>query len=92
MSTTTVELAQSPGLSEAQLYQQALKSFLQEKRRETLQIRPEILSCYPVSTMDELERSIRAGSIPEHPTWEDLIIIENLETRLEELDDHLRNL
>ena len=92
MSTTTVELAQSPGLSETQLYQQALKSFLQEKRRETLQIRLEILSRYQVRSVDELETGIRAGSIPEHPAWEDLIVTENLNTRLEELDAHLRNL
>ena len=92
MSTTTLELAQSLGLSEAQLYQQALKSFLHEKRRETLQIRLEILSRYQVGSVDELETGIRAGSILEHPAWEDLIMVENLEAHLQELYNLLADL
>lgn len=92
MSVVTVELAQSLGLSEAELFQQALRSFLQEKRREVLQIRLEIFSRYQVNSLAELEDGIREGHIPEHPAWEDLITAENLEARLEELDVHLRNL
>jgi hypothetical protein len=91
MSIATVELAQSLGLSEAQLFQQALKSFLHEKRRETLQIRLEILSRYQVNTVDDLEAGIQTGRIAEHLAWEDVITVENLEARLEELDAHLRN-
>jgi hypothetical protein len=85
MSVTTLELAQSLGLSEAQLFQQALQSFLREKRREAMQIRLEILSRYQVSNLAEMEEGIRTGNIAEHPAWEDLITVENLDARLEEL-------
>ena len=38
------------------------------------------------------KRRVAAGTVVEHPAWEDLIVVENLETSLEELDEHLRNL
>jgi hypothetical protein len=92
MSVATLELAQSLGMSEQELLQQSFKSFLQEKRREVLQARLEILSRYQADTLSELENKIRRGEIPEHPAWEDLITAENLGARLEELDEYLRDL
>jgi hypothetical protein len=92
MSVATLELAQSLGLSETELLNQAIRSLLQDKRRAVLQTRLEILSRYQVNTLAELEEGIRQGGIPEHPAWEDLITVENLEVRLEELDEYIRNL
>jgi hypothetical protein len=92
MSVATLELAQSLGMSETELLNQAIKSLLQEKRRDVLQTRLEILSRYQVNTLAELEGGIRQGTVPEHPAWEDLITVENLEARLEELDEYIRNL
>ena len=43
-------------------------------------------------SVDELEERIADEDVPEHPAWEDLIVAENLGTRLEELDVYLRNL
>ncbi len=91
MSVATLELAQSLGMSEAELLKQAMRSLLQDKRRDVLQTRLEILARYQATSLAELEEGIRQGTIPEHPAWEDLIITENLEVRLEELDGYLRN-
>ena len=92
MTIATPELAQSLGLTEKELLHQSLQSFLQEKRREVLQARLEILSRYESQSLSEFEDRIRKGQIPEHPAWEDLITAENLGTRLEELDGYIRNL
>ncbi|MEZ4869932.1 MAG: hypothetical protein R3C14_51875 [Caldilineaceae bacterium] len=92
MAVATIELAQTLGLSEAELMNRALAAFLQEQRRAVLQSRWEILARYDVQTLEELEEKIATAAIPEHPGWEDLIVAENLGARLEELDAYLRNL
>jgi hypothetical protein len=92
MTIATPEIAKSLGLSEPELLQQALRSLLQEKRREVLQARLEILARYQVDTIADLEKLIAQGKVAEHPAWEDLITAENLGVRLEELDAHLRGL
>ncbi len=92
MNIATPELAQSLGITEKELLYQSLKSFLQEKRREVLQARLEILSRYQAQTLSDLEDRIRQGQVPEHPAWEDLITAENLGARLEELDGYIRDL
>lgn len=91
-TVTTPKLAKSLGLSEQELMDQAIKSLLQEKRREILQARLEILARYQVETIAELEALIAGGEVAEHPAWEDLITAENLGDRLEELDAYLRDL
>jgi hypothetical protein len=92
MTVATIELAQSFGLSESELLTQALRSFLHEKRRRVLEARLELLARYQVQTLKELETRIHNSELPEHPTWEDLIVVENLTARLEELDGYLRHL
>lgn len=92
MTVATMEIAQFLGLSEAELIQRALTTFLQEQRRAVLQARLEILARYRVSTITELESKIADATVAEHPAWEDLITAENLDARLEEIDGYLRNL
>lgn len=46
----------------------------------------EILTRYNVTSSEELEEGIKSGQINEHPGWEDLIILENLESAIETLD------
>lgn len=88
----TTELAQSFGLSETELLDEALKTFLQQKRQQLLAAQLEILLRYDVQTITELEARIRQGELPEHPTWEELITAENLTARLAELDGYLADL
>ena len=92
MALATIDIARSFGLTEAELMEQALRHILLEKRREAMQERRELLARYSVDSLAELEQRIAAGTVVEHPAWEDLIVVENLETSLEELDEHLRNL
>jgi len=37
-----------------------------------------------VSSSKELEEAIKSGMVVEHPSWEDLIGIENLEDKIKE--------
>jgi hypothetical protein len=92
MALPMTNIAHSLGLSEDELMEQALRRFLFEKRREVLQERLEIMARYQVNSIQELEQRIATGQTAEHPGWEDLITVENLETSLEEIDGHLRNL
>jgi len=54
--------------------------------------RLEILRRYGVSSAKELERKIRRGEINEHPAWEDLITLENLEETIKEASDDIQDL
>ncbi len=89
---SATKIAASFGLSEGDLYREALISFLREKKREVLQTQLEILARYGVTSVAELEAKITHGDVAEHPAWEDLIVAENLAARLEELDAYLADL
>lgn len=92
MTLMTIDIARSFGLTEDELMEQALRRFLLDKRREILQERLEILARYRVDSERELERMITDGQAAEHPGWEDLIAVENLEATLKGIDEHLRGL
>ena len=92
MTIGTIEVAETFGLSETELVQKALLSFLQEQRRQVLSEQFEILARYQADTFADLEAKIADGEVAEHPGWEDLIIIENLVARLEKIDAILRTL
>ncbi len=65
----------------------ALLALIREKKRSIMMEKMEILGRYNVISKDELEDKIKKGETPEHPAWEDLIVLENLEdtfTRLSE--------
>ena len=86
------EIAASFGLSEEDLYRQALESFLRDKKRQVLQMKLEILARYGAESVSDLEARIARGLVAEHPAWEDLIVAENLSAHLEELDAYLADL
>ncbi len=66
---------------------------LLKDRKRSLQIeRFEILSRYSSTSISELENKIGEGFVPEHPAWEDLIEIQNIEQEIKEIDDDLRSL
>jgi len=90
--TAKTEIAESLGLTEDQLFQRALVSFLHEKKREVLQHRLDILLRYGADSLADLESKIAQGVVAEHPAWEDLIVAENLTVRLGELDAYLDDL
>jgi hypothetical protein len=92
LAATASQIAASLGLSEGELSRQALASFVREKKRQVLQLRLDILARYGVESVAELESKIAEGAEVEHPAWEDLIVAENLGSRLEELDAYLHRL
>ena len=92
VTTTMTKIAVSLGLSESELFRQALVSFLHEQKRQVLQYRLGILARYGVDSTADLESKIAQGVVVEHPAWEDLIVAENLTARLEELDAYLDDL
>jgi len=51
--------------------------------------RLEIMSKYQVSSLGEFEKRVRDGSVHEHPGWEDLIILENIENSISKLRTEL---
>ena len=72
--------------------QDALRSLLSEKKRQILQTRLEILARYNAASLEDLEAKIVSGEAPEHPAWEDLIVLENLTAHLSEFDGYLNSL
>ena len=92
VATAKTKIAASLGLTESELFQQALMSFLYEKKREVLQHRLDVLARYGAHSLEDLESKIAKGAVAEHPAWEDLIVAENLTARLEELDAYLDDL
>jgi len=92
VTATTAKIATALGLTESELFRQALVSFLREQKRQVLQHRLDILARYGADSIADLESRIAKGVVVEHPAWEDLIVAENLTARLEELDAYLGDL
>jgi len=67
-------------------------SFLKEKEKAYMRNRLEILSTYDVEDANVLEEKIKKGEVREHPTWEDLITVENLERMIKEVKDDIASL
>lgn len=68
------------------------KSLLEEKKHQVLQLKQELLTRYGVTSIIDFEKKIADSVVAEHPGWEDLIAVENLDAQLEEIDTHLKNL
>ena len=84
------KIAADTGISVGELTISGLVAFLREKRRKVMMDRLEVLDRYNVSSGEEIERKIKNGEIPEHPTWEDLILLENLESAIAQIDEDIR--
>lgn len=65
---------------------------IKEKKRNFQIERLEILAMYEVATVEELELKIKEGTVPEHPAWEDLLEIKNIEAEMIEIDNDIRML
>jgi hypothetical protein len=66
---------------------ESLLLFLQDQKRLLEAERLEILSQYGVRSAAELRERIEAGTLPEHPTWENYIELTNLENGLSRLEE-----
>ena len=74
------------------LLEKGVEAFLKERKRELMVERYELLSRYEVSSIEELKKNIETGDIKEHPAWEDLITLENLNETLSHIDEYQEEL
>lgn len=67
-------------------------SMLKEKKNKFQNERIEILSRYRVTTIEKFEEKIKSGEIQEHPAWEDLIELRNIEAEIREINSDIQTL
>jgi len=65
---------------------------VKEKKRNLQIERIEILARYGALTVKDMEERIKTGDVPEHPAWEDLIEIKNIESEISEIENDIRTL
>ncbi len=63
---------------------------LREKQRLLQMERFEILARYQASDAEELNHKIAEGIAPEHPGWEDLIEVKNIEQNINEIESDIK--
>ena len=78
-------LSKDLGINEESLIREGIIEFIKSRIRACMRDRLEIMSRYKISSLDEFEKKVKDGSIPEHPGWEDLITLENLENSINKL-------
>lgn len=84
------KIADNTGVSVDELTASGLLAFLREKRRKVMMDRLGVFDRYNVTSREEFEGKIKNGDIPEHPAWEDLILLENLDSVLAQIDEDIR--
>ena len=89
---TYENIAQKFLLSYEQLLRDSLKSYLLVRKKEFMNERFDILSKYAVTNVNELERKIKQGVVVEHPSWEDVIDLKNLETEIQGISNDINGL
>lgn len=86
------EISQYVEMDRESLLERGVEALLRERKRNLMLERHQILSRYRIAEATELEEKIRSGDLEEHPAWEDLITLENLEDAIHKLDGYLRDL
>ncbi len=86
------QISHDLNLNRGALISQGIQAFLKDKKMALLLERLELLSRNRVTSREELQQKIEAGEGEDHPAWEDLIVIENLDAELKKIDEYLENL
>ena len=89
---TINSLSKKYSLSPADFIKHGSTLTLREKKRNLQIERIEILARYEAETVTGLEEKIMKGAVPEHPTWEALIEIKNIEAEIREIENDIRTL
>lgn len=94
MSATQLieKIAKHEELKKEELIRESLEAYFREKKRKLLEEKFEILSRYGVTSATELKKAIKSGKAIEHPGWEDLIEVQNIDEELKEIENDLRRL
>lgn len=80
------------GVPADELVRRGVEKFLEALLRACSAEIREVEARYGVKGAGELEEKIRSGAVGEHPGWEDLITLENLEERAEKIREELKAL
>jgi len=83
------KIAGDTGISIEELTTSGIVALLRERRRKIMLERLDILYRYNITSPEQLENRIKEGEIAEHPTWEDLILLENLEEAINRIDEDI---
>jgi hypothetical protein len=65
---------------------------LKEKQRLLMIERFEFLARYGATSVEDLNQKIADGTVPEHPGWEDLIELKNIEQEIDEIEHDIQTL
>jgi len=82
-------VAEDAGITVDELTVSGFLAFLREKRRKVMLDRLDVLARYGATSAEEIGKKIKDGEIPEHPAWEDLIFLENLESAIVRIDEDI---
>ena len=84
------KISQKYSVSAEEFIRSGVIANLREKQR-LLQIeRFEILARYQASNVKELNQKIAEGDAPEHPGWEDLIEVKNIERAIKGIENDIK--
>jgi len=82
---TVAHLSRDLGINEETLVREGIMEYIKSRIKACMRDRLEIMSRYQVPSLDEFEKKVQDGSIPEHPGWGDLITLENIENSINKL-------
>ena len=86
------KVAEMLGISVEEAKAKGALALLRERRRACMLERLEILRRYRAKSASDLEAMIREGKVEEHPGWEDLILLENIEEEIRRIDKAIEDL
>ena len=84
------DIAQRIALSPEKVLHESLKAYLLNRKRTYMFERLNVFSRYGVNSAEELENKIKIGTVPEHPVWEDLIDLKNIEEEIQAIEDDIK--
>jgi hypothetical protein len=92
LPTTVETIAKKYSMSTDEFISLGSKLALKEKKKNFQIEKIEILARYGTDTVNELHQKIKEGAVPEHPAWEDLIEIQNIEAEIKEIEGDIKTL
>ncbi|MGH8055999.1 MAG: hypothetical protein ACREOH_02005 [Candidatus Entotheonellia bacterium] len=86
------EISQALNVDRETLIAQGIASLLKDRKRRLMLERLQRLAHYALPSREALEQAVQAGKVAEHPAWEDVITLENLEGEIARIDGYLSRL
>ena len=92
LEKTIEEISSHIKTKKDRLIKNGVISYLKEQKRKIIMDKFDIFNRYNVKSTSELEEKIKDNIVQEHPAWEDLISLENMESKIDELEQDIRNI